>query len=117
VTAAKWNWRFDYLRTGVSQGGHRRPPPTLVVPTGVPVRFHLRSRDVIHAFWIPERRFKRDAIPGRVTTFDLVFDHPGQASSGICAEFCGLRHGDMRFIVRRLTPGDFRDWLRRRGAR
>lgn len=117
VTAGKWNWRFDYRGTGVSQVGTDDRAPTLVVPTEVPVRFHLRSIDVIHAFWIPERRFKRDAIPGRVTTFDLVFDHPGAVTSGTCAEFCGLRHSDMRFTVRCLAPGDFRGWLRRRSAR
>lgn len=59
VTAAKWHWRFDYPDAGVSQLGIDRRPPTLVVPAGMPVRFRLSSLDVIHAFWIPERRFKR----------------------------------------------------------
>jgi cytochrome c oxidase subunit II len=114
VTAAKWNWRFDYRGSGVSQVGTDTRPPILVVPTGEPVRFYLRSIDVQHAFWVPDRRFKRDAFPGRTTHFDLDFDKPGTSTSGACAEYCGLRHADMRFTVHALRPGDFAAWLQRR---
>jgi cytochrome c oxidase subunit 2 len=110
VNASQWAWRFDYGDGRVVFGTDRRRPE-LVVPAGDPVRFRLTSADVIHAFWIPERRFKRDAFPDEVTTFELVFPRPGRLD-GSCAEFCGLRHSDMRFDVRVLPRGEFERWLR-----
>ena len=53
VTAAKWNWRFDYPAQHISQIGGDSTPTSLVVPTGTDVRFNLTSLDVIHSFWIP----------------------------------------------------------------
>jgi cytochrome c oxidase subunit 2 len=114
VTAARWNWRFDYRGLGVTQVGDGRRIPTLVVPVGN-VRFAATSRDVIHSFFIPYLRFKRDAFPERVTNFTLGFDRPGfHPAEGECAEFCGLRHAYMHFNVRVLEPGAFRDWVRAR---
>jgi cytochrome c oxidase subunit II len=112
VTASKWSWRFFYPRYGISQVSGGISPATLVVPTGVTVRFELTSRDVIHSFFISDLRFKRDAFPGKVTKFDLVFDRP--RFSGACAEFCGLHHADMRFNVEALAPREFLDWTNER---
>ena len=109
VTAFQWGWRFTYPGEGVSVVGDEKRPPTLVVPTDTTVRFTLRSRDVIHAFWIPELRFKRDAFPDRETEFDLSFDDEG--AIGRCAEFCGLAHGEMTFHVVAMSPSEFRNWL------
>jgi hypothetical protein len=61
VTAAKWNWRFDYPAQGISQIGGDSRPTVLVVPSDTDVRFRMTSIDVIHSFWIPHVRFKRDA--------------------------------------------------------
>jgi cytochrome c oxidase subunit 2 len=97
VVAFKWGWAFT--AGGRTIAGDDRAPPTLTVPAGRPIRFVLRSRDVIHAFWVPALRFKRDAFPFRPTQFDLVFDHPG-TYVGRCAEFCGLQHAGMTFQVR-----------------
>jgi cytochrome c oxidase subunit II len=97
VVAFKWGWSFT--TGGPTVTGDDRDPPTLTVPAGEPLRFVLRSRDVIHAFWVPELRFKRDAFPFRTTSFDLVFEHPG-TYVGRCAEFCGLEHAGMTFQVR-----------------
>jgi cytochrome c oxidase subunit 2 len=109
VVASQWHWRFDYPAYGVSEVGGDFSPATVVVPAGQPVRFELTSIDVIHSFWVPAVRFKRDAFPNRSTSFTLVF-HAGR-HRGICAEYCGLRHGDMSFGVRALPPGQFRAWL------
>jgi cytochrome c oxidase subunit 2 len=112
VTAAKWNWRFHYPAQGITRiAGQTRPTP-LVVPSDTTVRFTLTSLDVIHSLWIPEVRFKRDAFPKRTTQFDLVFDEPG-FYSGQCAEFCGLKHSDMRFSVDVRTPEEFAAWAAR----
>jgi cytochrome c oxidase subunit 2 len=121
VTAARWHWRFDYPRYGVSQLGSDSIPPLLMVPAGATVRFRMTSIDVIHSFWIPDLRFKRDAFPDRWTIFELSFpQRPGfEAGNGLCGEFCGLRHGDMRFGVEIMSASQFAAWaqqLRRAGG-
>jgi cytochrome c oxidase subunit 2 len=117
VTAAKWRWRFDYPRWGIVQRGTTRRDPTLVVPAGEEVLFRLRATDVIHAFWIPSARFKRDATPGRTERFTLRFDTPGRVDGGgLCSEFCGLGHLGMRFGVLVLRPAAFAAWAQRRSA-
>ena len=113
VTAFQWGWRFDY-GDGVVVVGNSNRPPTLIVPTGVLVRLNLASRDVIHSFWIPEQRFKRDAIPGRQSSFGLVFDDT--PSEGRCAEFCGIDHATMDFHVLPASPEAFDAWLAKRRA-
>jgi cytochrome c oxidase subunit II len=121
VTAAKWHWRFDYPREGIVQQGGDLRPATLVVPAGRRIGFRLTSVDVIHAFWIPARRFKRDANPSLTSTFTLVFPKPGfTRGGGECSEFCGLHHAQMHFDVLVLTPAAYARWLtahRRAGTR
>ena len=62
----------------VSQpSGEGVPGPTIKVPVGETVRVELTSNDVIHAFWVPDFLFKRDAIPGHVNVFDMT-PHDGR---------------------------------------
>jgi cytochrome c oxidase subunit 2 len=110
VTAFKWQWAFTYRDEGVRIEGVEGEYPTLTVPTDTTIRFTLKSNDVIHSFWIPYARFKRDAFPKRTTEFDLSFDEAG-THEGICAEFCGLDHTIMRFEVDALPPDEFQRWL------
>jgi cytochrome c oxidase subunit 2 len=117
VTAAKWNWRFDYPAYGISQRAPGAAVATLVVPVDTDVRFRLTAVDVIHAFWIPELRFKRDAFPERVTTFTLRFPDTGfRRQGGECAQFCGLDHASMDFNVDVLGQAEFRRWVARTRA-
>jgi cytochrome c oxidase subunit 2 len=119
VTAARWNWRFDYPAQGVTEAGIADRRATLVVPADTNVIFEQTSLDVVHSFFVPHLRFKRDAYPERVDRFALGFgppaEHPG---GGACAEYCGLRHSYMGFDVRVLAPADFERWAagRRRAA-
>jgi cytochrome c oxidase subunit 2 len=115
VTAAKWNWRFEYPAYGVRVTGTDAGPPTLVVPAGREVRFTATAIDVLHAFWIPERRFQRQLVPGRRTTFSLTFPRPGLTTNATCSFYCGLGHASMRFYVRVLPAGEFDAWARARG--
>ena len=115
VTAFKWQWAFDYRGEGVKITGDEGSEPTLTVPADTTVRFTLKSNDVIHSFWIPNVRFKRDAFPNRTTEFDLRFTDLGQ-HEGICAEFCGLDHTIMRFQVDVLPRDQFASWLTRAKA-
>jgi cytochrome c oxidase subunit 2 len=110
VTAFQWGWRFTYPGQHVSAIGNSDKPPTFAVPVNRPIAFSLRSADVIHAFWIPDERFKRDAIPGRVNRFDLDFESVGR-EQGLCSEFCGLHHSEMHFDVRILPDEGYERWL------
>jgi cytochrome c oxidase subunit 2 len=114
VQGAKWNWRFTYPGGVVQQGEGPSRLPALVVPAGQPVRIRLTSADVVHAFWIPEARFKYDAIPGRTNTFDMLFDAGIRYTNDRCSEFCGQYHEQMRFTVDVKAPAAFRAWLRAR---
>jgi cytochrome c oxidase subunit II len=113
VTGFQWQWQFDYPASGARVTGTDMLEPELVLPAGRSVRFELKSLDVIHSFWIPGFRFKRDMFPGQTQTFDVdVDDRTGSwPDTGVCAEFCGLDHHKMRFSVRIVTPAEFTQWL------
>ncbi len=112
VTAFRWQWRFDYPRESVSVVGTPGKPPELVVPVDEPVHVALTAPagDVDHAFFVPQFLFKRDAIPGRTSTFDFTVEEPG-TYRGQCAEFCGTYHAQMLFSVRAVSADEFRAWL------
>jgi cytochrome c oxidase subunit II len=113
VVGLQWQWQFDYPEAGVSVTGTDATTPELVLPADTAVRFDLRSVDVIHSFWIPGFRFKRDMFPGQETSFSVdVGSRTGSfPNTGVCAEFCGLDHTTMRFSVRIVTPDEFERWL------
>jgi cytochrome c oxidase subunit II len=113
VIAFQWQWQFDYPDSSVSITGKPGENPELVLPASSTVRFDLTALDVIHSFWIPAFRFKRDMIPGTPGSFSVdVADVAGYyPNTGVCAEFCGLDHSSMRFSVRILPPDEFEQWL------
>jgi cytochrome c oxidase subunit 2 len=113
ATGFQWGWTFAYPGTGVASTSGPRRPARLVVPAGEVVEIRLTSRDVVHSLWVPEQRFKREAFRGRVTRFDLRFDHAG-TWNGRCATFCGLQHEDMLFIVDVRPRAQFLAWLHAR---
>lgn len=115
VTAFQWGWRFTYPQSGVTVVGDQNRPPTAAFPTGTTVQFTLQSRDVIHAFWVPDLRFKKDAFPTFANTFDLALARPG-TYVGRCAEFCGLQHAGMSFRLQAMSSGEFRAWLAQKGG-
>lgn len=112
VTAFQWQWQFDYPESGARSTAVDGANPELVLPAGASVRFDLTSRDVIHSFWIPGFRYKRDIFPGETTSFEVdVADTTGSyPDTGVCAEFCGIDHHKMRFGVRVVTPDEFDTW-------
>lgn len=68
--------------------------PTLVVPLDQPVRLLLRSRDVTHDLWIPNMRFKQDAVPGLEIPMHFTAKKEGLYEIA-CAELCGQLHYKM----------------------
>lgn len=79
------------------------------IPVGVDVEFHLESDDVIHSFWVPELGGKQDLVPGRVNDLILRADEEG-TYRGQCAEYCGLQHANMGFLVIAQDPEEFEAW-------
>lgn len=113
VVGFQWCWRFQYVGSdatvqGTCNAGHDLP--TLVVPTGVPVKFEVESNDVVHEFWLPYLDYKLEAFPNHVNSFVATFPQDGRWE-GHCAEFCGLYHADMLFWVKAEPPGTYRQWL------
>jgi cytochrome c oxidase subunit II len=105
--AAQWAWTFRYP-------GH----PGIVthdelhIPAGVPVDVLISSRDVIHSLWIPQLAGKLDAIPGHVNRLRIQADQPGRYE-GVCNQFCGLGHANMRFVVVADPPEEFNAAIQR----
>jgi cytochrome c oxidase subunit II len=112
IVAFQWQWQFGYPDFGKTVLGTVERPPTMVLPVRTLIRFDGVSRDVIHSFWVPAVRFKRDEFPGTHTQFDLSFDRTG-TFIGRCAEFCGLHHVDMNFFVRVVPRAEFQRWVER----
>lgn len=115
VTASKWEWHFNYPAYGIDRYSGTTGEQDLVVPTNEAIRFRMSAVDVIHALWVPQLRFKHDLIPGSIQNATLTFSRPG-TFSGQCAEFCGLLHADMIFVVRAVSPAQFAAWTRSQAA-
>ncbi|MEX6502661.1 c-type cytochrome [Pseudomonas zhanjiangensis] len=80
------------------------------LPLGRPVKVLLRSKDVLHNFYIPQIRSKMDMVPGMVSHFWFTPTEAGEYEI-LCAEFCGVGHYNMRGHMRVQTPEAFARWL------
>ena len=113
VTAFQWCWKFTYVKRGTTVQGtcdEGRTLPTLVVPTGEPVKLEIESNDVVHELWLPYLDYKVEAFPNHVNAFTTTFTQDGRWE-GHCSEFCGLYHDDMLFWVHAEPASSFDRWL------
>ena len=95
---------------GVRIEGTREPGPEVYVPVGENVHVSLTGNDVIHAFFVPQFLFKKDAVPGRINQFAFTVETPGRYR-GQCAEFCGIYHSEMPFTIVAVTRPEYEAWL------
>ena len=102
ATARMWSWEFTYANGKTS--------PKLYVPTGKPVRVELVSTDVIHGFFLPAFRVKRDVVPGMSNYAWFVASKPGSYDL-FCSQFCGTQHAAMVTTVEALPEKQFEEWL------
>ncbi|MDD5287115.1 MAG: c-type cytochrome, partial [Desulfuromonadaceae bacterium] len=102
ATARMWSWSFIYANGAVS--------PKLVVPVGKPVRVELVSVDVIHGFFLPAFRVKRDVVPGMKNHVWFVANKPGSYDL-FCSQYCGTAHSSMISTVEALPEAEFAVWL------
>ena len=103
VTGKQWMWKIQHT------DGHREMNE-LHVPVGRPVRLTMASEDVIHSFFVPAFRFKRDVVPGRFAIAWFEATKPGRYHL-FCAEYCGTRHSGMIGWIYAMTPADYQAWL------
>lgn len=107
VTGHQWWWQVDYQDPDYSR--RFTTANEIHVPVGRRVRVEVQSRDVIHSFWAPNLHGKVDLIPGYTATTYLRADRPG-VYHGRCAEYCGMQHAKMDFLVIAETPAKFAAW-------
>lgn len=103
VVGKQWMWK-------VSHQSGRREINSLHVPIGQPVRLTMISEDVIHSFYVPAFRLKKDVLPGRYSTLWFEATKPGVYHL-FCAEYCGTDHSRMIGEVVVQTPEEYAQWL------
>jgi cytochrome c oxidase subunit 2 len=108
VVARQWWWEFQY--PGDAPDQLVTTANEMHIPAGRPILLELSSRDVIHSFWVPTLHGKRDLIPGHDSTTYIEANEAG-VFRGQCAEFCGVQHAKMGFLVVAQSPADFQSWL------
>ncbi len=105
--AWKWNWRFTYPDGTTS--------PDLYVPVDRPVKLKMSSQDVIHSFFVPAFRVKKDVVPNRYSQVWFEATRTGNFDV-FCTEYCGTAHSDMMATVKVVSQQEFNEWLKTGGG-
>jgi cytochrome c oxidase subunit II len=86
VRGKRWGWSFQYPNgSGEDQ--------VLYLPVNKPVRLVMSSSDVLHSFFIPSMRLKKDTVPGMYSQLAFTPSRVGEAQV-FCAEYCGAGAND-----------------------
>jgi cytochrome c oxidase subunit 2 len=115
VTAKKWQWAFKYENGGEHEvipveNVSAKELPLLVLPVDRDIKIIMRSDDVLHSFYIPAFRVKRDVVPGRYnymwfhTTKEGLYDL-------FCTEYCGDNHSQMNAKVKVVSQEEYKKAL------
>ncbi len=107
VTGTQWWWKVRYVSDAPAKNFDTANE--IHIPAGEPVKVVLRSKDVIHSFWVPALTGKTDLVPGQVNTTWLEASGPG-SYLGACTEYCGLQHAHMALRVVADTRDKFEAW-------
>lgn len=107
VTAKKWAWSFNYPKFPNSES-IEDGVPTLIVPLNEPVQLVMTSTDVIHSFYVPVFRVKKDVVPGRYTTLWFTAIKTGVFPI-FCTEYCGDEHSSMLARVVVVPPEEYKE--------
>jgi len=108
VVGRQFSWQFRYPEVDLAT-------TELHLPVGQPVVFQISSEDVIHSFWVPAFRAKRDATPGQISELAMTPIEIGTFPIR-CAELCGAGHAIMTSEVVVESPEDFTAWLAQQQA-
>ena len=106
VTGHQWWWEFHYPEYGVTTANE------VYIPVGRTAKFELRTKDVLHSFWIPQMGGKRDLISNKtnVLWFTPNTELGTNAWNGFCVEYCGASHANMKFRLFTVQPDEFASW-------
>jgi len=111
VVGKMWQWSFRYP-TGLEYSSPGEGQlPELHIPVNTPIRAVLSSNDVIHSFYVPAFRTKKDVVPGRFNRMWFQATEVGRYDI-FCAAYCGTNHSIMRGEVVVQSKEDFDKWLR-----
>ena len=102
ATGRMWSWLFSY--------DNGKTADKLYVPAGQPVKIELVAEDVLHSFYVPAFRVKRDMVPGMINWVWFTAEKPGSFDL-FCAEYCGVGHSAMVTTVEALPAAEFQAWL------
>jgi cytochrome c oxidase subunit 2 len=103
VIGKQWMWKIQH-----PEG--QREINELHVPVGRPVKLTMTSEDVIHDFFVPAFRVKKDVLPGGYTTMWFQATKPGEYHL-FCAQYCGTQHSGMIGRVVVMQPPEYEKWL------
>ncbi len=113
ITGFQWEWSARYLNEGVTVTGKTlRQPLTMALPVDTPIRIELRATDVIHEFYVPHLLFMKNAVPGHPNIISITPTKLG-TYPGRCAQYCGLWHSRMTFVVKVVSRTQFHAWMKR----
>ncbi|MGH2907462.1 MAG: cytochrome c oxidase subunit II [Solirubrobacterales bacterium] len=104
VVGQQFAWNFKYPSLGIETNGD------LIVPKDRALFFEMTSADVIHSFYVPNARMKRDVADGFTSRLNFRPDKLG-AYPIVCTELCGIGHATMRSTLRVVTPAAFAHWV------
>jgi cytochrome c oxidase subunit 2 len=113
VTAKQFNWEIVYPGPDGKFGtaDDHQIDNDLHVPVNKVVHVHLKSKDVIHSFFLPNLRLKQDSVPGRDILVWFEATKPGKYELP-CAELCGFGHSGMRGWLYVHAPEDYAKWVK-----
>ena len=109
VTGQQFFWSYEYPSSVT--GGAPLKSYQLYVPEGDTIYFNMRSKDVIHAFWIPAFRLQEDVVPGITTHYRATPDRLGTYPV-VCNLLCGAGHSLMRSAIHVVPRAQFEAWLK-----
>jgi cytochrome c oxidase subunit II len=116
VIGHQWWWEFRYPQFTMAGANGRVDTVVtaneLYLPIGRTVNFTLKSRDVIHSFWVPALAGKRDVVSNHTNYLWYTPDSSGMSVwNGACVEYCGTSHANMRFKAFTVSESDFNSWI------
>lgn len=103
IVGKQWMWKIQHPN-GV------REINEMHVPLNRPVKLIMTTEDVIHSYFIPAFRLKRDVVPGQYTTMWFQANKVGKYHL-FCAEYCGTQHSGMIGWVHVMEEADYEAWL------
>jgi cytochrome c oxidase subunit 2 len=108
VVAKQWMWKVEHA-------GGQREIDALHVPVNKPIELIMTSQDVIHDFFVPAFRLKRDVLPGQYEMLWFKARKTGTYQL-FCAQFCGTSHAAMIGAIYVLSDPAYADWLAHNGT-